>query len=275
MNLWNTKRPGSRRGSPAFTMVEIALCLGVIAVALVAIVGVMPTGVQVQRDNQQETIMNQDGKLLLEAIRSGSEGLDYLTNHFVLIEISDSTGTTNKFRGMAPCDYLLNFNYRVTNGMRIIGLLSTPKLARLPGPGELYSTNTVTALVQSISGGAIDRSTNAQVRGSAFTYQLRSEITPLNVFPPDLTNFTAHSSDTNLWVTYSNNWAIARNQTANFYELRLTLQGPVIARGRGYRVGGTPNVFRALVTGQLRQVEDVDLGTNWLFKPEFFAKATP
>src|SRR5256886_13643426 len=80
----------SRRNTAAFTMVEIALCLGVIAFALVAIIGVLPTGVRVQRDNREDTIINQEGLLLLEAIRSGSQGLDYLTNYFDTITISNT-----------------------------------------------------------------------------------------------------------------------------------------------------------------------------------------
>src|SRR5688572_11872570 len=50
-------RPGthSRRCCLAFTMVEIAICIAVIGFALVAIVGVLPIGMQVQKDNREET----------------------------------------------------------------------------------------------------------------------------------------------------------------------------------------------------------------------------
>src|SRR6267143_1351723 len=75
------KRQTFKRGLAAFTMVEIAISLGVIAVALVAILGVLPTGVRVQRDNREDTILNQEGVFWLDAIRSGSRGLDYLTNY--------------------------------------------------------------------------------------------------------------------------------------------------------------------------------------------------
>jgi len=68
----------------------IALCLGVIAFALVAIIGVLPTGIRVQKDNREDTIINQEGLLLVEAIRSGSRGLDYLTNYFDTITVSIS-----------------------------------------------------------------------------------------------------------------------------------------------------------------------------------------
>src|SRR5438046_10286780 len=83
--------PSVRGGNAAFTMVEIALCLGVIAFALVAIIGVLPTGVRVQRDNREDTIINQEGLLWLEAIRSGAQGLDYLTNYVDTITISNSS----------------------------------------------------------------------------------------------------------------------------------------------------------------------------------------
>jgi hypothetical protein len=44
----------------AFTMVEIAISLAVIGFALVAIIGVLPRGLRVQRENREETIINQD-----------------------------------------------------------------------------------------------------------------------------------------------------------------------------------------------------------------------
>lgn len=62
------KGSGSRA---AFTMVEIAIALAIIAFALVAIIGILPTGLQVQRDNREETLVNQDARLLVEAIKSG------------------------------------------------------------------------------------------------------------------------------------------------------------------------------------------------------------
>ena len=66
-----TDKGRGRSGEPAFTMVEIAIALAVIAFALIAIIGILPTGLQVQRDNREETLVNQDARLLLEAIKSG------------------------------------------------------------------------------------------------------------------------------------------------------------------------------------------------------------
>ena len=46
-------RPSAQfRRVAAFTMVEIAICLAIIGFALVAIVGVLPSGMRVQKDNQ-------------------------------------------------------------------------------------------------------------------------------------------------------------------------------------------------------------------------------
>src|SRR5437016_7186299 len=90
------QRPPAGGGkNAAFTMVEIALCLGVIAFALVAIIGVLPTGLRVQRDNREDTIINQEGLLWVEAIRSGSRGLDYLTNYVDTITISNRGSANN------------------------------------------------------------------------------------------------------------------------------------------------------------------------------------
>jgi type II secretory pathway pseudopilin PulG len=64
----------------AFTMIEIAIALGVIAVALVAIIGVLPAGMNVQKDNRQDTIINQDGAYLLEAIRTSAQNIPDLVS---------------------------------------------------------------------------------------------------------------------------------------------------------------------------------------------------
>ena len=85
--------------SSAFTMIEIAISLAVIGFALVAIIGILPTGMQVQKDNRQETIINQDASVWMDAIRSGARGYDDLTNYVLAI-----TNTVTFFQGtnLAP-----------------------------------------------------------------------------------------------------------------------------------------------------------------------------
>src|SRR6478736_2420767 len=71
----------SFRKAVAFTLVEIALSLAIIGFALVAIIGVLPFGLNVQKENREETIIVQEATYLLDAIRNGARGLDDLTNY--------------------------------------------------------------------------------------------------------------------------------------------------------------------------------------------------
>ncbi|HEX7576601.1 MAG TPA: prepilin-type N-terminal cleavage/methylation domain-containing protein, partial [Verrucomicrobiae bacterium] len=68
-----------------FTMVEIAISLAIIGIALVAILGVLPIGLRMQRDNREQTVINQDATIFMEAIRGGARGLDDLTNYVYAI----------------------------------------------------------------------------------------------------------------------------------------------------------------------------------------------
>ena len=64
----------TRARRAGFTMIEIAICLAVIGIALVAIVGVLPIGLNAQRESREATVVGQDATVLLEAIRSGARG---------------------------------------------------------------------------------------------------------------------------------------------------------------------------------------------------------
>ncbi len=71
-----------------FTMVELALSLAIIAFSMVAIMGVLPAGLQVQKANREDTIMNQEGAFFLEAIKNGSMGYDQLLDYVDGLKIS-------------------------------------------------------------------------------------------------------------------------------------------------------------------------------------------
>ena len=94
-------RPSSLPAADAaFTMVEVAISIAIVAFAMVALLGVLPTGHQVQRENREDTIINQDANYLLEAIRSGSQGLTDLSNYvdFVSITSTKHTVGSNTFQ---------------------------------------------------------------------------------------------------------------------------------------------------------------------------------
>ena len=82
-----------------FTMAEIAIALGVIAFALIAIIGILPAGLQVSRDNREETIVTQDARLLIEAIKSGgrdvTSDLGRFVNYVDLTNFPNGIPTTN------------------------------------------------------------------------------------------------------------------------------------------------------------------------------------
>ncbi len=75
----------SARPAAAFTMVEIAICLAIIGIALVGIIGVLPIGMNTQRDNREETLINQDVATLIPIISRGLRGDDDLTNYIYAI----------------------------------------------------------------------------------------------------------------------------------------------------------------------------------------------
>ena len=138
MNLLHT--PSSRSAAPhAFTIIEIALCLGIIGFALVAIIAVLPRGLDVQKRNREETIIGQDSEVWMSAIRNGARGYNDLTNYVLCITNFWSEYDVNRKIVRSNYDYYTPTDSRVssipsgagdfplTNGGNIIGLLSMPK----------------------------------------------------------------------------------------------------------------------------------------------------
>lgn len=182
----------ARRSVRGFTMIEIAICLAIIGVALVGIIGVLPYGMNTQRDNREETIIGQDANLLAELIRNGNRGANDLTNYVIAI--------TNSWAKFSPSGIYQNsgvdgYTYAsaheggssvplraLYNGTNIIGLLSTPQFTDAFGAGAKaipcvyfggYS-NHITANVRSISGLAAEKppQDNQIMQGDTFKYHL-------------------------------------------------------------------------------------------------------
>ena len=193
------------RTSSAFTMIEIAVSLAIIGFALVAIIGVLPIGMNVQKDNREETIINQDASVLMDAIRNCAQGLDDLTNYVLAITntVTQYVYPTMKPTYVGTYGYTLTNSsgmspqYPLTNGFRIVGLLSTPKYVpwasggRSPTTG--YYSNHVVAYVRSMSGPAYEKfpQNNQSVQDLAFNYRLTSEVVPYgtNYYDPSWVNF--------------------------------------------------------------------------------------
>ncbi len=158
----------SRVTCRGFTMVEIAICLAIIGFALVAIIGVLPIGMSTQRENREETIINQDATVFIEAIRNGSRGLDDLTNYVYAITNFGgqyNNGVLTLFSPPPPIGYA-NGPGLLTNGMNIVGLLSMPEFtdptnnyAAIDDPSSFgtFNSNYIVAYVRSISGPAVEK----------------------------------------------------------------------------------------------------------------------
>jgi type II secretory pathway pseudopilin PulG len=272
------------RSTRAFTMIEIAISLAVIGFALVAVIGILPTAMNVQKQNRQETIVNQDAVVLLDAIRNGQRGLDDLTNYVAAITNSVSLCDNRGFvvvLNFARYGYTYNGSFGtpqpmpLNTGSRIIGLLSTPKyIPQWQGqpPRMTYSgflSNHVVAYMRGMSGSASDQvpayypANQNPVQnlafGLAFSYRLIPEVTPWSNYLPDWTNYTAYPPNSVDWTWRSNYWVYATptlpnhqvympNLPLNTHELRLTFRWPLLPNGDS---GPNRQVFRAEASGGL------------------------
>ena len=251
--------PDFRRPVAAFTMVEIAICLAIIGSALVGIIGVLPYGMNTQRDTREETLINQDVAELLPMITQGMRGVDDLTNYVYAITNSWTlynakgealgpatvSGYTYTNTGGSPPPYYTDV--RLTNGANIIGLLSTPEYVGninninypavpevVNGNGngyEVYS-NHIVAYVHAMSGLASEKppQDNTLMVNGAFSYRMLVVNAPVALATNDFD------------APY--NQQIWQNQR----ELRLTFLSPEQPNGT---VGNNRLTFRTTIAGQL------------------------
>jgi type II secretory pathway pseudopilin PulG len=291
MKLLNPRSP--RSVAPrAFTIIEIALCLGIIGFALVAIIAVLPRGLDVQKHNRQETIVAQDAEIWMGAIRSGAHGYDDLTNYVMCIT-NFWTAYDAKFVVLkSGFDYYTPSNssitstnsitdFPLTNGARIIGLLSMPK--RIPNyMSPPYQSNYVVAYVRAFSGSMVDKSpqTNSIIRGDAFTYRMVVENFPYT--PVDTNSFCLDcpaaqaainptpplSADqvTKIMTGRTNLMRTVFMLQTNANDFRLRFRWPVLPNGQIPSYGLL--TVRSLVSGALMQTNDADN----LVVPQYFVQ---
>ncbi len=262
----------SMRGAAAFTMVEIAISLGIIGFALVAIIGILPVGMSVQKDNREGTLINFDADFLLSAIRSGAGGQDDLTNYIIAITNYSSSydRDTNLLR--TDTSWFTTSNcfvegdsggYFLTNGSNIIGLLTTPKYEFF---GKGFISNYVTADFRGISGAAVDQAANAASRDFAFRYRVTSEVVPYSFYDASWTNFGAAGLSATDIVARSNYWRLAQDMQINSSDVRLRFRWPVLPNGQ---LGNSRQVFRTSVSGQITNVIAQGLPLNlYYFRPQ-------
>jgi type II secretory pathway pseudopilin PulG len=247
-----------------FTMIEIALSLAIIGFALVAIIGVLPIGMNTQKDNREQTIINQDATVWINAIRNGALGVDDLTNYVMAITNYVTFYDQNmRVRNAAVNGYTRDPNspFPLNSGARIIGLLSTPKYATWTQSQKLTGivSNHVVAYVRALSGTASDKypQDNAAVQDMAFAYRMVSEVIPYG------TNYYDPS-----WTVDPVMQTNVANLNANLHDLRLLFRWPLRSRDQ---VGLGGQSYRTIASGQLRTVTDSGQDL-YFFDPRTYVK---
>jgi len=241
----------------AFTMVEIAISLAVIGFAMVAIIGVMPRGMNVQRQNREETIINQDAAVFFSAIRNGTRGMDDLTNYVYEVRRYTQAFNAETNPGVATSASYTYTNstttpfFPITNGFRIIGLLSWPKYVANPGGG--FFSNYTVAFVRALSGPASEKppQTSTEIKADAFAYRMICENLPL--------------------AASAGNTPHGRQLTNNFSDLRLTFRWPLSPTGVP---GNGRQTFRTQVGGHVLQTADAGHAL-YFFEPKTFVQLPP
>lgn len=271
-----------RGAQAAFTMIEIALSLAVIGFALVAIIGVLPTGMSVQKDNREDTVISMDATYLMEALRSGARGPDLLTNHIVCI-----TNYSYFYSGPSNLPLTTNINWfttsnyyidlvpyggsYLTNSSNVIGLISIPKYFFDLNTNS-FRSNFTTADFRAMSSPLIDQGTNQSSRDFAFTYRLFPQIIPYSQHDSEWTNFSSASLTpvqvTNRQVAF----AETINLRNNLHEMRLRFEWPVLPVRNG-DTGNKRQVFRTLASGSLLHTNEGKAGTTelWFIQPQAYS----
>ncbi len=252
----------SRAAHPAgraFTLVEIVLSLAIVAIALVAIIGVLPIGLKVQTDNQEEAIISADAAMWMEAFRNGAQGATYFDPNpnklqspppaplFNIHEIKVQRVVRRLSTDQVLTDdtiYLDEFQ----RDNELIGLLSRPKY-QFDRAADVYTNWIVYADVRALNGNMADLAADMDF---AFKYRLTPELVPLlGVSPNHLQTTNALGAFVPLPILET-----------NLFELRLNFQWPlVVGQGGGYRAQTRFDkslTFRTIISGQQLILEHPD-----------------
>jgi len=265
-------------------MVEIAICLAIIGVALVAIIGVLPLGMRTQRDNRQQTVVNQDATVILEDLRNGVRNGDDLTNYVYAIsnywaaykngakqsgpqQVDGYTYASSQIYPKTGRNQLTPQPLYLTNNMNIIGVLSMPEYLDATNfqpysgvPNGWYFSNHIVAYVRSLSGPAIEKppQDNAIVLNNSFGYRVFCVNAPVAMD----TNQLTYNQALGLYGSSPYYAQLA----ASLHELRLTFLWPQLPNGT---VGNGRQSYRAMIAGQIMQT---NLYSQWLYfyQPQTF-----
>jgi type II secretory pathway pseudopilin PulG len=270
----------------AFTMVEIALCIAVVGIAMVAIIGVLPAGLGVQQQNREETIINHDASILIEAIRGGAVSDDDLLNYvdYVAVSRAPISGSSGFswfygpwFKPISPpaggTPLIQAADSATLPAKKLVGLLSLPKYDAIRAYDSFYDpnytnayTNTVVAQFRAFSGPLSEKPLVNSASGPAadkldlaFRYLVTVEIAPLRAQPLPVPTDGNPNPGAGLPVNL-------RESTLrrSLYDVALTFQWPVFGNEIPARTGANVRTFRTQVEGRLIPIYEPDPKTGKL-----------
>ncbi len=204
----------SPRPEAAFTLIEVALSVAIAAFALVAIIGVMPAGLNVQRENREESIINNDAKFFIDAIRSGAVNATLLADRvdWVMVQVNGTAAMTN----FAPF---------TAGASDVISLLSTP------------GSNVVNvARVRGLSGSLGD--TAGTPTDLMFGYIVTTQIQPHN---PNSSSLAPYQSANLYDLRVAFQWPVYPNGTIgnSRQSYRALIAGQLVSNTIGYNFNPT------------------------------------
>jgi hypothetical protein len=216
--------------------------------ALVAIVGVLPAGLNVQKENREQTIINQDSIVWMDALRSQSRDFGELTRYVDRVVVSSQNFDENGPVGNTEVFVAQQGGTIPLDSAFIIGLLNTPRVGEpthSAPAGAVFSTNYVYACVRAFSGSASEMAPqdNPDAKGLAFSYRMVVETTPANTYDPASVLTSAYD----------------RTLKGNLADVRLLFLWPLkepfnpsLPLDRP-AVGGSRLVFRGQLSGRLER----------------------
>lgn len=244
------------RREAGFTLLEIAVSLAVIGFAIVAVIGVLPTGLNIQKDTREKTTILQDASYFMEAIRHGASEVNTNRVAYESTQLVDSIPKMWRvYEGLPPEVLEQGKDYRTDAD--VIQLMSEPSRV-LPQGRFLYSV----ALVRALSGSASEKGGRAFDSRIAFSYFLRSDILSVTNSIPISTHITTEPivlgpAEFDLRSTEWN------RISTNLSEMRFAVMWPPVPDA--YEVGETYRNklrFRTMVSGAVGKIERLDANGN-------------
>lgn len=243
-------------------MVEIALAIGILGIALVAIVGVLPVGLNVQKENREDTLIEQEGDFFMNVLVNSQDfGRDSIlgTGQRRLTNVVDQINVRyiDLETGLVTSD--VTYDRGNTSGLvagwnprTVIGLLSRPYWTRDTWHTQRVETR---AVARASVGSAMEQT--PLFEDFAFHYEMLVKIHPYSS-PYEMGGDSSLREEMVELGPFGERELFRQESLMNnLYQVTLEIRWPVTGAhdaGGAYTVGNNKRVFRRYVSGSL--IED-------------------